>query len=319
MGRVLRWGRSAYETDDDLAREAADARALGLSWRVETRRDVPPADLDTADVLVVTSKVKVTADVVAAFGGALVVATTSGVDHVDLAACARRGVRVARSPLARRDAVVDHALASLIALMRCLPDQVDAAAAGRWTRGDLPALAPRGLHGATVAVVGYGVIGRRMAAVLDALGARVVAVDPHVEATEHPRLPLHDALSQADAVTLHCALTPSSRDLVDAGALARLPAHAVVVNTARGEVLDVPAAVRAVRSGALRGLSVDVFAREPWPDLVDGDHPHVWFTPHAAGFTHDLGARVADSVGAALRAWVAGATLPFEVVPSAAR
>src|SRR5690606_5497508 len=148
------------------------------------------------------------------------------------------------------------------------------------------------------------VIGTRMVEVLDGLGAIPIGVDPRV-APDGP--PLADVLPTVDALTLHCALTPSSRDLVDAAMLERLPAHAVVVNTARGEVLDVGAAVERVRGGRLRGLACDVFPVEPYPALATGAAVDgVWLTPHSAGYTHDLGERVAAGVVESLQAWVAG-------------
>jgi phosphoglycerate dehydrogenase-like enzyme len=245
--------------------------------------------------------------------GCFVVATTSGVDHVDVAAARALGVVVARSPIARRDPVVEAALAALLALARRLPEQVAVAASGRWDRGALPGLAPRGLAGARVGVVGLGVIGTRMAEVLHALGAEVVGVDPHA-ASPWARGPLDAVLPTLDAITLHCALSPTSRGLLDSTRLDRLPAHAVVVNTARGDVLDVEAAVARVRDGRLRGLACDVFPVEPYPRLAAGAVPGVWFTPHAAGFVHDLGRRVADELRAALGAWARGEAPPHVVV-----
>lgn len=309
--RVLRWGRSAYETAADIAREREGAEGLGLDWAVH---EGAAPDLANVDALVVTSGVRVDDRVLDRLGGRLVITTTSGYDHVDVAAAERRGVAVLRCPEARRDAVVEHALASLLWLLRTMPALEADARAGRWARGRLPDLDPMGLHGARVAIVGLGVIGRRMAAVLDALGAHPVGIDPLgvPEGVEPGDL---GALAGCDAVTLHCSLTPASRGLLSATRLDQLGPHAVVVNTARGEVLDVEAAVQRVRDGRLRGLAVDVFPVEPYPALAAGAAvPGVVFTPHASGYTRGLGARVADGVLAALGAWVEGRPLPYRVV-----
>lgn len=313
MADVRRWGRSAYETDDALSAERSAAERLGLSWAHHPSRDVPAA-LSRARVLVTTSKVRVDASVIAAFGGDLVLTTTSGVDHIDVAAARVRGVRVARCPVARRDAVVEHAVEALIRGLRRLDPLEARGRVGVWARGELPGFAPRGLAGARVGVVGLGVIGARVASVLDLLGAHVIGVDPYAP---HPGRPVHDldaVLPTLDAVTLHCQLTPSSRRILDAARLARLPSHAVVVNTARGEVLDVAAAVEAVRAGVLGGLACDVFPEEPWPDLATAAAvAGVRLTPHASGYVHDLGARVAREVGEALTAWAAGDPVPHTV------
>lgn len=314
MTLVLRWGRSAYETDADLALERAAAHALKLDWlsRPEVAR---PAELAEAAVLVVTSGVRVDAAALDAFGGRLVLTTTSGFDHVDLDAARARGVTVARCPLARRDAVVETAIAGLLTLLREVPRLHDLSRAGRWARAELPALGPKLLRESTVVVVGSaGVIGSEACARLTGLGARVLGVDPRGAPAGVPVLPLHEALPLADAITLHCELTPETRGLLGAAALDRLPRGAVVVNTARGALLDVAATVDRIRDGRLRGALIDVFPTEPWPELVaHGAVPGVLLLPHAAGYTADLGTRVAREVAATLAAWSRGDPLPSSV------
>jgi phosphoglycerate dehydrogenase-like enzyme len=304
--RVVRWGRSAYETAADLASERAGAEALGLEWAA-AGGDAGPTG---CDALVVTSGVKVTGAILDQVGCRLVITTTSGYDHVDADACAARGVALLRLPEARRDPVVEQAVGHVITLMRGFPALEREAVAGRWARGLLPELAPVGLSGSRVVVVGLGVIGSRMVEVLRAFGAAPIGVDPAYGTPD-----LDDVLDEADAVTLHCSLTKSSRGLLGSARLDRLAPHAVVVNTSRGEVLDVEAAVARVRDGRLRGLACDVFPVEPYPALAAGAAvPGVLFTPHSAGFVRDLGQRVARGVIAALSAWVSGDPLPHRVV-----
>ncbi|MEZ4317938.1 MAG: NAD(P)-dependent oxidoreductase [Myxococcota bacterium] len=313
---VLRWGRSAYERDSDLALEEAHAHALGGTWRSAPDPRVVP-DLDGVDVLVVNSKARVSAGVLGAFGGRAVLTTTSGFDHIDVAAAAARDILVGRCPLARRDAVVEASLGALIGLGKQWPAQLQAAREGRWVRGELPVIAPTGLRGSSVLLVGLGVIGKRLAEVLRALDVTVLGFDPRGVHGPVQAVTLEEGLRRCDAVSLHCSLTASSRGLLGDAELSLLQPHAVVVNTARGDSLDVDAAVARVRSGELRGLAVDVFPKEPWPALashaaVEG----VWLMPHGAGFAPDLGHRVAQEVGAALRALADDAPLPFPVVPA---
>jgi glycerate dehydrogenase len=265
--------------------------------------------LDGVDALVVTSKVRVSAEVLAGFGGSLVLTTTSGHEHIDTKACAAMGVAVGRCPLARRDPVVGWSIAALLGLSYDLPWFLEEARAGRWSRAELPRRSPRGLSGRAVAVVGLGVIGSRVKEALEALGAEVLVVDP-----VHGDLSLDAALARADAVTLHCALSDTTDGLIGRAELSRMRPHAVLVNSARGGVLDVRAAVAAVHSGRLGGLAVDVFPTEPWPELAEGtSHPAVWFTPHSAGYTEGLGERVATEVVASLGAWRDGAEVPHPV------
>lgn len=312
MTDVLRWGRAAYETDADLALERAGTEALGLGWSLWTGPGAP--DLRGCKVLVVHSGTRLGPAEIAAFGGELILTTTSGHDHIDLAAARAAGVTVARSPLARRDAVVEHALGGMIGLGRRLDALHALGREGVWARAALPGLAPRGIAGAKVVVVGCGVIGSKMADVLDALGAVVVEVDPWAPPGKRTRFDLDEALVDADFVTLHCALSERSVRLFDEARLSRLKPTAILVNTARGDVLDVDAAVARVVDGRLGGLLVDVFPTEPWPKMAAMNHDRVWFTPHASGYTMGLGARVAEAVITAVTAWSRGAPVPWRVV-----
>lgn len=312
MRTVLRWGQSAYETDADMARERRNAEALGLAWTERADPKSPPAQ--RADVLVVTSKAWVTPEVLDTVQPELVVTTTSGFEHLDLQACADRGIVAARCPLARRDAVVEHTLEALIRLLRRLPDQERPAREGRWARGDLPSLAPRGIRGSTVVVVGVGVIGSRVAALLEGLGAEVLGVDPSGPDVGIPLLDLDQALARADAVTLHASSSETSRGLFGRRRLRSLPRGCVVVNTARGDLMDPLAAAGLVENHHLGGLACDVFPEEPWPHLEAHASDHILLTPHASGYTRDLGARVAADVEAALAAYVEGGEVPWRLV-----
>lgn len=310
--RVLRWGQSAYETDADLALERDAAHALGFSWSAHPDVHSVP-DLEGIDLLVVTSKVQVSRDVLAQVPRVLT--TTSGYDHIDLDAAKALGVAIGRSPLARRDAVVEHALGALIMLGKRWPDQQRHAEQGSWCRAQLPEIGPLGLRGSTIFLIGLGVIGTKMAEVLRVLDCNVLGLDPRGVPEGVTPVTLEEGLSRCDAVSVHCSLTPSSDDLLDAAALELLQPEAVVVNTARGRSLDVVSAVAAVQQGRLRGLAVDVFPEEPWPALTAANTPGVLFTPHGAGYAPDLGERVAREVSDAMRALADGRPFPHPVEP----
>ncbi|MCH2110252.1 MAG: hypothetical protein MK135_13065 [Polyangiaceae bacterium] len=311
MMNVLRWGRSAYETEASLALEAEKIRLLGGSWR-----HAPDAQLPQdaqANVLVINSGVRVTAEVLTQTRCQLVLATTSGVDHVDLAACRAAKVVVARCPLARRDAVVEHALAAMVWLRRRLTPLQEAAQVGRWARAELPQLKPNGIHGATIAVIGLGVIGQQMATILQLMGAKVLGVDPAVQAEHIENLPLDEALTRADIVTLHCGLNDTNHQLLSRKRLSALKEHVIVVNTARGALLDVEFAAQMVHNHQLAAIAVDVFPEEPYPSLKQLSHPQVLLTPHASGYTDDLARRVSEEVYTNLKCWLEGSPLPHLV------
>ncbi len=301
MTRVLRWGRSAYETAAELETEGVALEALGCEV---TRDEGPEPPLEDVQILVVTSKQRVDA---AVFGRAealqLVITTTSGHDHVDLAAAEAAGVAVARCPLARRDAVVDTSLAMGLSLLRRLPVLHDRARAGVWARTELPGM-PMGLvRGLDVGVVGYGVIGRRATEAWRNLGARVRWHDPAVSGS----LPLEDLCALSRVVTLHCALTPTSEGLIGDVTCAAMAPGTLVVNTARGRCVDVAALLRAEHLG---GVALDVYPEEPWPDLaVLAARPNTILTPHAAGYHPGLGAAIVAEVASAVAAWCEDAPL----------
>ncbi len=302
--RVLRWGRSAYETHADLATEAAALEALDC--QVLAHEGAAPP-LSGVQILVVTSRKQVTAEVLGTPGLQLVITTTSGHDHIDLAAAETAGVAVARCPLARRDAVVDTSLAMGLSLLRDLPALHDRARAGVWARGELPGR-PLGLvRGLSVGLIGYGVIGRRATEAWRNLGAKVRWHDPAVAGS----LSLPDLFELSRVVSLHCSLTPSSERVLDAGAFAQMPPGTVVINTARGRCVDLEALLAA---GHLGGVGLDVFPEEPCPRLAElAARPDSILTPHAAGYHAGLGAAVSQEVEATVRAWLDDAPLAHRV------
>lgn len=301
---LLRWGRAEYE-DHPLSGLPPEVTAIEHG-----AADPSSAPLEEADILVVPSRRRVDAAAVARLRRCrLVLTTTSGHDHLDLAALSRAGIPACRLPLARRDAVVHTALAMLLSLTRRLGRFTEAAQEGRWTRAELRQIGA--ILPARVAVIGAaGVIGSRMTEVIAALGAEVLPVDPALPGS----LPLDRAVADADAITLHCELTPQTRGMFGADRIGRMRPGAVLVNTARGPLVDPDAAFDAVRSDHLSGLGLDVFPEEPWPirRLV---HPDVLLTPHAAGWHPGLGDACAAGVAEAVRALVEGGPLPWVIRP----
>jgi phosphoglycerate dehydrogenase-like enzyme len=303
--RVLRWGRSAYETDEALALEREGLEALGctLSHYVGPR---PP--VEEAQILVVTSKVKVDEAVLSrAPGLRLVLTTTSGHEHLDKPAAAARGVTLARCPLARRDAVVDTSLAMGLSLLRGVPGLHRRSEQGVWARGELPGRRMRLVRGLAVGVVGHGVIGRAAAASWRALGAEVAICDPAQAGT----VPWSDLLVSSELVLLHCELTADSERMVDAAALAMMSPGAILVNTARGGLVDLEALVAADHLG---GIGLDVFPEEPPTDLAGlARRENTILLPHAAGYHEGLGEAVAREVVDAVRGWMDGGAVPHPV------
>jgi phosphoglycerate dehydrogenase-like enzyme len=190
----------------------------------------------------------------------------TGSDAIDIAAATEAGVAVITTPGVNAEAVADMALALMLACVRRLPGLDRCVRSGNW-RPDEPA---RDLAGATVGVVGLGAIGRAVTRRLRGFGCRVLAVEPYpdedfcaeygVELTD-----LAGMLPQVDVLTLHAPATATSRGLIGAAELQALQRHAVLINTARGDLVDQAALAAALREGEIGGAGLDVFEHEPVP------------------------------------------------------
>ena len=185
-----------------------------------------------------------------------------GTDSIDLEAAARRGVAVCTTPGANAACAADHTLALMLAALRRVPEHDRAVRSGEWPRtGEAT---PWELNGATVGLIGYGAIGRLVRRRLSGFAVRVLVCDPY--APDEPgtdRAGLDALLAESDVVSLHVPLTRSTRGLLDRSRLALMRPGAVLVNTARGELVDEEALADALERGALRAAALDVFALEP--------------------------------------------------------
>lgn len=221
------------------------------------------------------------------------VSASTGIDQIDLAAATRHGVMVANTPDLCTEEVADHTLMLLLACYRRLPQ-----ASAQQRRGAMSWAGialhtgpwPR-LRGQTVGLIGFGQIARLVAARCQAVGLQVIAYDPYI-APEVARglgvalTAFDDLLAQADYVSVHTPLAPATRHLLNAAAFARMKPTAVVINTARGPVIDEAALIEALRERRIAGAGLDVLETEPPPP----SHPllamdNVIVTPHTAGWS----------------------------------
>jgi D-3-phosphoglycerate dehydrogenase / 2-oxoglutarate reductase len=211
-----------------------------------------------------------------------------GVDSIDLSAAAERGIAVARVSDYGTEAVAVHAVAAAMALFRRLPDADRSLRAGGWGVAGL-----RPLHlpsASTAGVVGYGRIGRRAAGYLRALGFTVLAHDGYVDVPpgDGVRAAALEEVLACDVVSLHVPGDPSGAPLLDAGRLAGMKAGSVLVNTARGSLVDLPALLEALAAGRPRFAALDVFPGEPVdPSVFDAVADRVLLTPHVAWYTEE--------------------------------
>jgi D-3-phosphoglycerate dehydrogenase len=214
-----------------------------------------------------------------------------GVDRVDVAAAARAGIYVTNVPTYGVDEVADHALTLLLACARKLPALQQVVHDGEW--GVLSVRPIRRLRGRTLGVVGLGNVGSAVAARAGGFGLRVVACDPYVSderfaAVAARRLDLDALLAASDLITLHVPLTEETRGMIGRTAFARMKPGTILVNTARGAVVDEAALLAALDAGMVAAAGLDVFAHEPLPaNSPLRGNGRVVLTPHAAYFSEE--------------------------------
>ena len=314
-GRVLVADRG-YELDA--------VRGLLAGLDVEVVEDLGPwADADAVALLVGT-EVHVEAADLERLPSLRVVATCSvGFDHIALGEAGRRGVWVCNIPDYCVDEVADHTIALVLALLRGVVELDRDVRAGGWNHAAAGTL--RRFAGTRLGVVGFGRTGQAVAARGLALGFEVWAADPAVPAETiaaagaRPAR-LDELLAACAAVTLHLPLTPETEGLIGAREIARMPAGAVLVDTAREQLVDTGALVRALEEGHLGGAALDVLAQEPPTDEAPAPRaPRLVVTPHAAWYSAEAEEAVYRRPVLAVRAVLEGREPPDAVArPEAA-
>ncbi len=271
--------------------------------------------LATADV-VVTNKVVLDADFLdAAPHLKLVCAAATGVNNIDLDAAAHRGIRVCNARDYATDSVVQHLFALLLTLVTRLDDYRADIRAGRWSTSDQFCLLNHRidcLAEMRLGIIGWGVLGQATARLARAFGMQVQVAEGHRAADPADRverIPLDELLATSDVVSLHCPLTPDTHHLIDGAALERMRPGALLLNTARGGLVEPFALAEQLRSGHLGGAGIDVVDPEPPPadhPLLADDIPNLVLTPHTAWAARSSRQRVIAEVAANIRAFAAG-------------
>lgn len=230
--------------------------------------------------------------------------------NANIAAAQRHGVIVTNAPGRNAVATAEHTVALMLAAARRVPHTHGELRSGVW-RGDYYTYEAVGLelNGATVGLVGYGAIGHRVARILQGFGAHVIVYDPYVESTpdEVELVELGELLHRSNVVSLHARLTPENRGLIGAAEIAAMPAGSILVNCARGGLLDYDAACDALDSGHLFAVAVDVFPQEPLPaDSRLLRTPGLVTTPHLAGASKQTAHNAAHTVAADVARFLRG-------------
>lgn len=274
-GKDIVYDPALVDRPTDLAAALTDARAL----IVRNRTQVNAALLAVAPKLTAVGRLGV------------------GLDNIDLDACRARGVAVFPATGANDVSVAEYVITAMLILLRRAWFATPEVIAGKWPR---MSLIGGEASGRTLGLIGFGAIARETATRAAALGMRITATDPLL-AADHPawqratRVDLDTLIAHSDVISLHVPLTPQTRNMIDAGRIATMRRGAVLINAARGGVVDETAVSAALRTGQLGGAALDVFEKEPL-DAAAASHfagtPNLLLTPHIAGVTEESNVRV---------------------------
>ena len=239
-----------------------------------------------------------------------------GYDNINVSDCTRHGVAACTTPDVLTRTTAEFAMALIFAVARNIVPAARAAAAGEWKTWYPMRFLGRDLAGATLGVVGLGRIGHEVARMGAAFGLQIVYSDEFTASADYERLDFEALLQRADIVSLHVPLTPQTRSLVDATALERMRPGALLINTARGPVVDTDALVDSLRVGRLGGVGLDVTDPEPLP----ATHPlfsfeRVTIVPHIASATVATRRRMSELAAENLVAALTGGTPPHCLNP----
>lgn len=238
-----------------------------------------------------------------------------GLDNIDMDACRKRGIAVYPATGANEISVAEYVVGAVIVLLRGAFYATHAVIAGAWPRNSLPG---RDVSGKTLGLIGYGNNARETATRALALGMQVSAYDPNVP-PDHPAwtrvsgkvrpATLEDIIAGSDALSIHVPLLPATRNLIDGKAIARMRKGAIVINAARGGIVEEAAVVTALKSGQLGGAALDVFTQEPLTaaagELFAGC-PNLILTPHIAGVTLESNIRTSRITAENVRRHLSG-------------
>ncbi len=277
----------------------AEMRDVEYDVKTGLSKEALMAVIPFYDGLIVRSDTRPDADVIAAGTRLKVIGRAgTGIDNIDVAAATRRGVAVMNTPHANSIAAAEQTMALMLAASRHTVQAHNSLAQHEWSRSQFVGTE---LYDKTLGIVGLGYIGRLVAARARAFGMTIVAHDPYVPAEMGAELnvtllPLIRLLARADVITLHCVLTPETTNLLNAQTIAQMKDGVIIVNVARGKLIDEQALATALQSGKVAAAALDVFPQEPPNESPLIGLPNVLHTPHLGASSKEAQRRVAVEI-----------------------
>ena len=304
-----------YETvrngDESLDPSAIDEVVGRVEYCDFTEDAQIPDRIGAADIVLLNAAKLSRAHLFAAPNLKLIALSATGTDNVDLEAAKERGIGVCNVRGYCSASVAQHVWSLILSLTQHLSSWHRVAVDGSWARGEFNELAYpiRELAGRTLGIVGWGELGRAVARAAEAFGMRVIVCNRPGAAPVDGRVSLDELLETADVVSLHCPSTPATRGIIGARELARMKPDALLINTARGALVDSAALARALKEHRLGGAGIDVLPTEPPAQdepLVDPSIPNLIVTPHIAWAAVEARQRCLDEMAANIRDFLDG-------------
>lgn len=266
----------------------------------------------TAEI-VITNKVVIGREVIDASPNLkLILAAATGTDNIDVTYCREKGIVVCNARNYSTPAVVQHTIALMLNLLTSQHRYLQDVREGLWSKSKVFCLIDHPIvetAGKTVGIIGYGAMGKRVAEVAAALGMEVLVCQRPGGKPVEGRVPLEQLLTRSDVVSIHCPLTDDTRGLIGEAEFQLMKNRAVIINTARGAIIDIDALAKALDQGEIAGAGIDVFDGEPPSHdnvLLQLDNPNLIITPHNAWATRESRQRLVDIIGDNIRAWTEG-------------
>ncbi len=278
---------------------------IGTDWDESTFHK----ELPSFDAIIIRSATKMTADLIEMASSLKIIGRAGiGVDNVDVEAATKKGIIVANAPQSNIISAAEHALALLLSAARQIPQANTSLHGGKWERSKFEGIE---LYDKTLAILGYGKIGGLVAKRAQAFGMKVLAYDPYISKEKAAQdqvevaQSLDEAWKKADIITIHLPKTPETLGMIDADQIKKMKDGVVIINAARGGILDEQALADAVKSGKVAAAGLDVFSTEPCTDSPVFGLDNVVVTPHLGASTHEAqdkaGITIAEMVKAALK------------------
>jgi glycerate dehydrogenase len=308
--------RGIFLDIDTVDREDLDLGGLRASlpeWRFLTTGTGDVRELPMQADVLVSNKVMLDADTINSTENLeLICIAATGTNNVDLAAAAAKEITVCNVRSYATPSAVEHVFSLILCLTRSLPQYLQAVDHGRWQESNTFCMLDypiRELAGQTLGIIGFGEIGRAVAAMGHAFGMTVLIAERRDAQVRPGRTPFDEVLSQADIISLHCPLTDETRNLIGRAELLRMKRDAILINIARGGIVNESDLSDALLSGEIGGAALDVLTVEPpltGNPLLSLSHPTLIITPHVAWASRNSRQRLVNEVAANIRAFLSG-------------